>query len=348
MVSATEKRKQQHLKVCAEKDVGFDKKTTMLEDVELNYKTLPEINMSDVSLATNFLGKEFKMPVIVSAITGGAQVSKKVNQDIAKACQETGAGMGVGSMRAMIEDPSLTDTYKIRKEAPNIFLTGNIGMFQLKEYSPEKIEEALNAIEADAVAVHLNAAQEAVQPEGDFNAEGLIDIIDSFSRDISLPVYVKEVGHGISFEVAKALKSTNIKAIDVQGAGGTSWTRVDSLRHKNGFGAVFRDFGLPTAVSIIETKNALADSEIKIVGSGGVYNGLDATKAIILGADMAGMALPILQAQMKRGAKGVESYLENYKKEMIITAYLLGCKDVSELKEEEYVILGKLKEWLNQ
>ena len=348
MVSATEKRKKQHLELCAKKDVGFEKKTTLLECVELNYKTLPQVNMNDVNLSTEFLGKQFNFPLIVSAITGGAQVAKKVNQDIARACQSLGIGMGVGSMRAMIEQPSLATTYDVREVAPDIFLAGNIGMFQLKQYSPARIQEAIDSIGANAIAVHINAAQEAVQPEGDTDAEGLIEAIDAFSREITVPVYVKEVGHGISFEVAKSLSKTGIKAIDVQGAGGTSWTRVDSLRHKNGFGEIFRDIGLPTAVSIIETKNALIDTDIKIVGSGGVYNGLDAVKSIILGADMTGMALPILKAQIKGGAKGIENYLLNYKQEMIIAAYLLGCRSIGELHKEEHVVLGKLKEWLDQ
>jgi isopentenyl-diphosphate Delta-isomerase len=348
MVSIIEKRKKQHLELCAKKDVGFEKKTNLLECVELNYKTLPQINMGEINLSTKFLDKNFEFPLVVSAITGGAQVSKKVNLDIARACQSVGIGMGLGSIRAMIEQPSLTETYCVRDVAPDIFVAGNIGMFQLKEYSSEQIQNALDAIGANAVAVHLNAAQEAVQPEGETNAQGLIEMIDSFSKEISMPVYVKEVGHGISFEVAKALSKTNIKAIDVQGAGGTSWTRVDSLRHKNGFGEIFRDIGLPTAVSIIETKNALVESNKKLVGSGGVYNGLDAIKAILLGSDMVGVGLPILKAQIKGGARAIENYLLNYKQEMLISSYLLGCKNISELHDEEYVVFGKLKEWLNQ
>ncbi len=348
MSSLTEKRKKQHLELCAKKDVGFEKKTTLLECVELNYKTLPQINMGAVNLSTEFLGKQFEFPLIASAITGGAQVSKKVNLDIASVCQDLGIGMGLGSMRAMIEQPSLSDSYKIRHIAPDIFLAGNIGMFQLKQYSSQQIQEALDEVEADAIAVHVNSAQEAVQPEGDNDAEGLTEMIDAFSREISVPVYVKEVGHGVSFEVAKSLSKTNIKAIDVQGAGGTSWTRVDSLRHKTGFGEVFRDIGLPTAVSIIETKNALIGSDKKIIGSGGIYTGLDAIKAIILGADLTGMALPILKAQVKGGSKEIKKYLLNFQKEMIIASYLIGCKNINELQKEEYVVLGKLKDWLNQ
>ena len=346
MVSQIEKRKVDHIKICVEKDVAFKEKTTLLECVELDYKTLPEISLNDVDLETEFLGKKFSFPLMVSAITGGAELSKKINQDIAKACQELGIGMGVGSMRAMMESPSLANTYYVRDVAPDIFLAGNIGAAQLKEYSPELMNKTLESIGADALAIHLNAAQEAVQPEGDVDFIGVMDKISEYVDEISVPVYVKEVGHGISFGVAKALKDTGVKAIDVQGAGGTSWTMVDALRHKNSFGKTFREFGIPTAVSLIETKNALL-GERQLVASGGIRNGFDGTKSIVMGADLVGVAMPVLKAQQK-SYKALQDYLYNFTVEMSITSFLLGCKNVSELHKEEYVVLGKLKEWLNQ
>lgn len=354
MVTQTEKRKIEHIAVCLTKDVAFKEKTTLLECVELNYKALPEINFADVDLSTEFLGKKFSFPFIVSAITGGAQVSKKINSDIAEACQELGVGMGLGSIRAMLQQPSLTETYFVRDVAPDIFLAGNIGAAQLKQYSPKEIDDALQALEANALAIHVNAAQEAMQPEGDLDFTGVIAKIAEYADTLSVPVYVKEVGHGISYEVASVLRETKVKAIDIQGAGGTSWTRVDALRHKNSFGEEFRDFGTPTAVSLIETKNALhktnanSDSTKKIIASGGIRNGLDATKALIIGADMVGNALPILKSQNKKGAKGVTDYLQNFKTEMQISSFLLGCKNVAELHKQQYVVLGKLKEWLKQ
>jgi isopentenyl-diphosphate delta-isomerase len=294
------------------------------------------------------LGKNFSFPIIVSAITGGAQASKKVNGDIAKACQSLGIGMGLGSMRAMLEHPSLAETYYVRDVAPDIFLAGNIGAAQLNEFSVEQIREALDAIEADALAIHVNAAQEAVQPEGNVDFSGVVSKIDETSARLGKPVYVKEVGHGIGFEVASMLRGTKISAIDVQGAGGTSWTTVDSLRHKKGFGSAFGEFGIPTAVSIIETRNALQSSDKKIIGSGGIRNGIDAAKAIVLGADMAGLALPALKAQQGGGTKGVEALLSNLINELEITSFLLGAKNVSELKTLPYVVTGKLRDWLKQ
>jgi len=348
MPSIIEKRKADHIKLCATKDVSFENKTTLLEEVELNYKSLPELNLREINLSTEFLGKKFSFPFIASAITGGAQVSKKINKDIALACQETGVGMGLGSIRAMIQQPSLIETYFVRDVAPDIFLAGNIGVAQLKQFTPEQLNEALNALEVDAIAIHLNSAQEAVQPEGDADFTGLIAKVAEFAEKITVPVYVKEVGHGISYDVALALKETKIKAIDVQGAGGTSWTMVDALRHKEGFGLPFRDFGLPTAVSIIETKHALHLTGKKIIASGGIRNGLEAIKAISLGADMVGNAMPILKTQQKNGTTGVINYLNNFKKEMEIASFLIGCKDLKEIHEEKPILFGKLRQWVEE
>jgi len=346
MVSQIEKRKIDHLKLSATKDVSFREKTTLFECVELNYKCLPQISMSEVNLETEFLGKKFSFPFMASAITGGAQASKKINLDIAQACEEIGIGMGLGSMRAMIQHPSLTETYFVRDVAPNIFLAGNIGAAQLKQFSPDDINGALGAIEADALAIHLNAAQEAVQPEGDADFSGLVEKIIDYADKISVPVYVKEVGHGVSYEIAFALKDSNIKAIDVQGAGGTSWTAVDSLRHKNGFGEIFREFGLPTAVSLMQVKSALHGTAKKVIASGGIRNGVDAVKALVLGADMCANAMPILKAQNKDGSDAIKKYLFGLKKEMEIASFLVGCKNIAELHAEKPIILGKLKEWI--
>ena len=348
MVSATEKRKVDHLKMCTTKDVSFKDKTTLLECVELSYKTLPEISMSDVNLSTNFLGKAFSFPAMATAITGGAQAAKKVNKDIALACQSLGIGMGLGSIRAMLEQPSLIETYFVKDVAPDIFLAGNIGAAQLKQYPVEQVDDALQALQADALAIHMNAAQEAVQPEGDPDFSGLIAKIAEFSDKISVPVYVKEVGHGVGFEVASALRDTKIKAIDVEGAGGTSWTKVDSLRHKKSFGAAFWEFGIPTAVSVMEVKSALHGSGKGIVASGGIRTGLDAVKAIVLGADMVGMSMPVLKAQQKAGSKGVEELFSNLKREMDIASFLVGCRSIAELHKQSFVALGRLKDWTKQ
>jgi isopentenyl-diphosphate delta-isomerase len=251
-------------------------------------------------------------------------------------------------MRAMIEHPSLTETYFVRDKAPNCFIAGNIGAAQIMQYKPEDVEAALLAVEANALAIHVNAAQEAMQPEGDTDFFGVSERIAEYADKIKLPVYVKEVGHGISFETAFLLKDTKIKAIDVEGAGGTSWTRVDALRHKESFGEDFRDYGLPTAISLIETKNALRGTGKKIIASGGIRSGLDIAKSLCLGADMSGMALPVLKAQQKKGANGVREYLEKIITETRISLFLSGAKNISEMQKQHYAVTGRLKEWLKQ
>jgi isopentenyl-diphosphate delta-isomerase len=339
-----ERRKEEHLKLCSEGDVCFKEKTTLLECVELPYESLPEINMSDVSLSTDFLGKKINFSFMASAITGGAQVSKKVNLDIANACEKFGAGMGLGSIRAMIENKRLKDTYYVRDVAPNIFLAANIGIAQVKELDPSEIIDAAETLGCDAIAVHLNSAQEAVQPEGDTDFSNLVEALKEFISNSSIPVYVKEVGHGMSERTLELLKDTGIKAIDVQGAGGTSWTAVDALRHPDGFGLAFREYGVPTALSILNTKKVFEYSPIPIIGSGGVWTGVEVAKCIALGATLGGAAMPVLRAQRANGVEGVEDYFALMEREMRIAYFLAGAKNAEELRTKNIKITGKLKE----
>lgn len=324
---AIKDRKLDHLKIALTKDVQFKQKTTWLEKVLLEYRCLPEINLSDINLETEFLGKKLKAPIIVSGMVGGIEEAKKINKDIAKACETLGLGFGVGSQRAMLEDPKLTETYYVRDVAPSIFLAGNIGVTQLKDYSIEKIEQALDSIGADALAVHLNAAQEAVQPDGTPNFKGCLKELSRISKELSKPVYVKEVGHGISFSIAKELAKTKIKAIDVQGAGGTSWIAIEASRSKNNVGKTFWDFGIPTASSIAECRKAFSGP---IIASGGIRSGLDAVRAFVLGADLIGVALPVLKAQQRGGSKAVQNYLERLIEEMRIALFLIGARTPKE------------------
>ncbi len=346
-MSQIEKRKTEHIEICAKKNVSFEEKTTLLECVELDYNALPEIDLQKVSLNSFFLGKELNAPIIVSAITGGSVPSKKINKEIAQACENLGIGFGLGSMRAMLENPSLKETYDVRDVAPNTFIAGNIGAAQLRYYTPIQLQKALDGIDADALAVHLNVAQEAVQSEGDTNFSGIISKIEEFASKLSTPVYVKEVGHGISYSVAERLKKTRIKAIDVQGAGGTSWTKVDRLRSADGFSPCFDEIGIPTVASIIQVRRSLGEnSSIDIIGSGGVRTGLDAVKCLVLGANFVGLALPVLKAQQKGGTKGVQKFFENFEREMRVSMFLTGCKNLKQLRAQRHYSKRKLKDFL--
>ncbi len=345
----TGERKGEHIRVCAERDVEFREKGTGLEDVsfrdvELVYQALPEADLCNVNTETEFMGKEFGVPLMVSAITGGTEEAKEINLEIAAVCEELGIGFGLGSQRAMLEDPEKYETYKVRGVAPTIFVAGNIGAVQLKEYSADRIAAALEDVGADALAIHLNAAQEAVQKEGTTDFSGCVKEIGKIASKMRKPVYVKEVGAGISMEVAKRLTRTKIKAIDVQGAGGTSWTAVEYERLGEEE-QTFREFGIPTAASILEVKKGF---KRKIVASGGIRNGLDCVKGIVLGADMCGIALPVLRAQQKSGKEEVKKYLARIVKEIKTGMFLVGAGNIKELKKKKYVLQGRTLEWARQ
>ncbi|MCX6802368.1 MAG: type 2 isopentenyl-diphosphate Delta-isomerase [Candidatus Diapherotrites archaeon] len=329
---ATEKRKEEHLDIALKESVSFRHVATGLEKVQLQYNCLPDISLEDVDTSAEFLGKKFNAPLMVSAITGGTERAKKINRDIAKACQKLGIGMGLGSQRAMLEKPELKDTYYVRDVAPDIFLAGNMGATQLRDFSVEKIEKALSEVGADALAIHLNAAQEAVQPDGTPDFRGAFEKIAELSKKLKKPVYVKEVGHGIGWITARKLAKTNIRAIDVQGAGGTSWIGIDSLRGNRELGETFWDFGIPTAVSIFECRQEFKG---KIIASGGIRSGLDIIKGIILGADLGGIALPVLKAQAEGGEKGVEEYLEKIIREIKVGMFLLNARTIEDLKRKK-------------
>lgn len=332
-----EKRKIEHLKIQLTKSVEYKNKTSLLEDVFLFHNALPEINRSEVNTSTNFLGKKLKAPLMVAAITGGTKQAETINKNIAKACQKLGIAMGFGSIKAMIVEPSLTYSYQVRDVAPDILLAGNIGANDLANFSPKVLKEAMNKIGVNILAVHLNPAQELVQKEGEAKFEGVLDLIKNYSQ--VLPIYVKECGQGISENVAKKLSTTNIKAIDVGGAGGTSWIGIEYLRRRQNNGSYW-DWGIPTALSIIETRKA---TKLPIIATGGIRSGEEVVKSIILGADIAASALSVL----KTAAISFEEtykYLNQLVAETGDIMFLVGANKVQDLKNIPYKITGKLKE----
>ncbi len=339
-------RKVEHLKICTTQDVQFRDKRTGFEDIDLVYTALPEGRLDEVDTRTKFLGHAFAAPLMVSGMTGGTAIARQINRDIAAACEELGLGMGLGSQRRMVEDPELLETYFVRDVAPHIFLTGNLGATQARDYSVAQIEKMLEDVGANALAIHLNSGQEAVQPEGMPDFKDCLKTIDRLSRKLKKPVYVKEVGHGISREVAQRLAKTKIKALDVAGAGGTSWIAVDSLRGKKEIGQTFWDFGIPTAAALLETKQAWHGP---LIASGGIRSGLDIVKALALGADLGELAQPVIKAQAEGGEEGVQKLLAQMVEEIRIGMFLAGAKNVTELRKKKTIVYpGKLKNWLDQ
>lgn len=297
--STTQNRKADHLRVCIEDDVQFHQTTTGLERYRFTHCCLPELDRRNINLSTAFLGKQLSAPLLISSMTGGTELAKTINYRLAEAAQRYGIAMGVGSQRVAIENPQVTSTFAVRSIAPNILLFANLGAVQLNyRYGLDECLRVVDALEADALILHLNPLQESVQTKGDTNFAGLLTKISRLCEKLPVPVIAKEVGNGISAAMAQKLMEAGVRAIDVAGAGGTSWARVESERAQDSqqrrLGATFADWGLPTADCVKAVRSLSAT--LPLIASGGLRNGLDVAKAIALGADVAGLALPFLQA----------------------------------------------------
>jgi isopentenyl-diphosphate delta-isomerase len=347
MAERTQKRKAEHIRICFEQKAQAKKATAGFEDIELIHRALPELDREKISLCTSFFGKKLFAPLIVGAMTGGTEEATKINASIAEAVEKLGLGMGVGSQRAAIEDQKLEKTYTIaRKKAPSAFLIANIGGIQLvRGYDLKEVKKIIQMIDADALAVHLNAMQEAVQPEGQTDFKGVLARIGEITREIDKPVIVKETGCGISAEDAKALEVAGAKAIDVGGLGGTSFAAVEYYRSASprNMGEVFWDWGIPTAVSLIETTQTV---KIPVIASGGIRSGLDIVKSLALKASLASISQPILEVAVK-GAKETEELLARLIDELRSAMFLVGAENLESLTKVPAVITGKTAEWLN-
>jgi len=347
----TSKRKADHIKICLEEDVQAKQAETGFDDVHLIHRALPEIDREKIDLSTTVFNHKFSAPLMVGAMTGGTAEASRINAAIAEAVEELGLGMGVGSQRAAIEDPSLEKTFKVaRKKAPTAFLVANIGAPQLvRGYGPREARKAVEMIQADALAVHLNPLQEAVQPEGETNYAGVLEKIGEIARALDIPVIAKETGAGIAAEDAKNLEEVGVSGIDIAGAGGTSWAAVEYHRAKlaqNEFlkklGETFWDWGVPTAVSLVEVAQSVS---VPVIASGGVRTGIHAAKALALGASLVSTSSPILQPATE-GAEEVKKVLGHMIKELRNVMFLVGAGSTSQLREVPVVITGETAEWL--
>ena len=343
-------RKRDHLRLSLELDVSFEGKTTWLEYVELIHRALPELDLDEISTETSFLGETFGMPFLVEAMTGGIPEAVEINGNLAEAAERFSIPMEVGSQRAALEDKKLEYTFRVARErASKLFLIANLSGVQLAKDGVEVAEKAVEMIEADAISIHLNPLQELIQPEGSTRFKGVLKLIERVCEKLDVPVIVKEVGCGISSEVAKMLEGVGVKAIDVAGAGGTCWAKIEMLRlreddEKREIAKTFLDWGMPTAASIIEVSSAVS---IEVIGSGGIRSGIDIAKALSIGADMAGAAHPLLRPATE-SVESVARVLRRLRSELRMAMFLTGCKDVDELKKSPHVILGPLLEWKRQ
>lgn len=351
MAEKTEKRKADHIRICLNENAQARKTTTGFEDVHLVHKALPEINKHSIDLSVTVFGHKFAAPLIVGAMTGGTTEATRINAAIAEAVETLHLGMGVGSQRAAIENVKLEETFAIaRKKAPNAFLVANIGGIQLVHgYGLKEVKKAIEIIDADAVATHLNPLQEAVQPGGQTNFKGVLEKIGEIASALDKPVIVKETGSGIAAEDAKKLEAAGVKGIDISGAGGTSFAAVEYYRAKGKensvqrfLGDTFWDWGIPTVASLIETTQTV---KIPVIASGGVRSGADIAKALALGASLTSLSQPVLQAADKN-AKDTENVLSSLMEELRNVMFLVGAEKVEQLAKVPAVVTGKTADWL--
>lgn len=339
-----ESRKESHIKICLEENIESDI-SAGFDDVVLVHHSIPDIDKEDIDLSVNFLGKRMNAPIIIEAITGGAKIAKNINKNLAKAAEEAGIAFGVGSVRAAMVDEKLWDTYTDRNILPRTPIISNIGLVQLiEEYDIKEIQDSVKRINADGIAIHLNALQEVVQPEGNIKWKDSFVRLKYFCQNLGIPVIVKETGAGISRETAIMIEKSGANVLDIAGLGGTSFSMVEHYRDKKGEGLAFKNWGIPTVCSIIECRNAV---KMPIIASGGIRSGIDMAKAIALGADYVGIALPLLDAATK-SHKNVGRILEKMIDELKSAMFLVGAKNIDELKKKDAIILGRTKEWLVQ
>jgi isopentenyl-diphosphate delta-isomerase len=347
----TEERKIEHIRICLEEDVKAKKITTGFNDVFLIHRALPEINQKDIDVSTQILGHKFSAPLIITGITGGTEKALKINATIAEAVEELGIGMGVGSQRAALENPKLEWTYSIvRKKAPTAFILANIGAPQIiRENSLTQVKKAISMIGADALAIHLNPLQEAVQPEGETDYSGVLQKISELTANLNVPVIVKETGAGISAEDARKLRDVGVSGIDIAGAGGTSWAAVEYYRAKQR-GDIFGqevgkdlwDWGIPTVVSLVEVVQSV---DVPVIASGGVRTGSDVAKALALGAALAGFAAPVLGPSLKDNGE-VSRKIELVIRQLRTVMFLVGASSIERLKVVPVIMVGRTAEWL--
>jgi len=327
-------RKAEHIRINLEEDVqsglatGFDRLTFINQ-------ALPEFDLASVDTSLSFFGKKLKAPLLISSMTGGTEEAERINQNLAQTAQAMSIAMGLGSQRAAIEDQNAVRTFNVRKMAPDILLFANLGAVQLNYgYTIDHCKRAVGMVEADALFLHLNALQEALQPEGDTNFSGLLKKIGQICHDLPVPVVVKEVGWGISGQAARQLADAGVAAIDVAGAGGTSWSQVEMHRMKDirraAIAAAFRGWGIPTVEAIRQVKAAVPN--IPVIASGGLRSGVDIAKSIALGASMSGLAGPFLKAAAI-SAENVLALAEDIITELRITMFASGARELNALHQ---------------
>ncbi len=331
----TGRRKDDHIRINLDEDVQFPRVTSGLERLRFMHQALPELDLEAVDTRTTLFGKSLSSPLLISSMTGGTERARQINLTLAEAAKSAGIALGLGSLRAALEDPALAATYEVRRVAPNILLFANLGAVQLNYgYGLEQCQRAVDMVGADALILHFNALQEAVQPEGDSRFSGLLARVEAICRGLAVPVIAKEVGWGFSPQAARQLADAGVAAIDVAGSGGTSWSEVEyhrapTAQHAN-VARAFADWGIPTADSLRYVREAVPG--LPVFASGGLRDGVDIAKCIALGADLGGMAGPFLQAAVQ-SVDAVNKLIWELSTQLRVAMFAAGAADIAALKQ---------------
>ena len=328
------------MRIAREEPVSPGLVTAGFENYSFQHVALPEIDLRHVSLGVEFLGKQLAAPLLISSMTGGTPEAGDINRRLAAAAQKFGLALALGSARAAIDDPALAPTFRVRDLAPDILLLANLGAVQLNcGYSYSECMRAIEMAQADALILHLNPLQEALQPSGDANFAGLLHKIEDLCRQLPVPVVVKEVGWGLSAEVAGKLVEAGVSALDIAGAGGTSWSEIEGFRIQDDalrqVALDFREWGIPTAEAIRQVRRACPNTPL--IGSGGIRSGIDLAKAIALGADIGGVALPFLKAA-SNSEEALHAHIRRFLEGLRIAMFCIGAQNIRELQSTRHLM----------
>jgi isopentenyl-diphosphate delta-isomerase len=338
-------RKRSHLDVCGEGAVEYAGKTTLLEEVDLLHDALPELAVDEVDVGATLLGKRLRAPLLITGMTGGTAEASEINRDLACIAEEAGIAFGLGSQRAMHRRPELAYTFEVRSHAPTTLVLANLGLVQAAALPTAESARLVSAVGADALCLHLNPAQELIQPGGDRDFRGGLEAIARIVRELPVPVVVKETGCGISTRVAIRLRDAGVSTLDVSGAGGTSWVKVEAIRAEEPgreLGRVFADWGIPTAAAVLGVRGL----GMTCIASGGIRTGLDVAKTIALGATVAGVALPVFRAYRDGGVASARQYIARLVTELRTAMVLTGSRDIDALGRVPTVLGPRLRSWV--
>ena len=349
-MSGIQERKLNHLRISLEENVQGDLPTGF-QDVRLIHRSLPELDLKEVDPSIDLFGRRLSAPLIISAITGGTKKAKEINFELAKIAEKKRIGICVGSQRVAIDYPETRETFSIVREiAPNTLVMGNIGCPQIvKGWGVEEIKESIYMLDADAMSLHMNPLQEAIQLGGDTDYRGILEKIKVITASIEKPIIMKETGCGVSYEDALAMEKAGVQGLEIAGVGGTSWSAVEyhiakeaGQKDREYLGKALWNWGIPTAVSVVETS---MKTNLMIIASGGIRTGLEMAKSIVLGGNAVGIAKPFLDKAVG-GEEYLDAYIDMLIQELKVVMFLVGARNVDELKKKPAVILGRTGEWL--